>query len=42
MITLLALIAFGAAAVVSAVSKSWALALVSVGLFLVTLPAHLG
>jgi hypothetical protein len=35
---ILALIAFGAGAVLAAVGKNWALALVAAGLFLLTLP----
>ena len=36
-IAVLALVAFGAAAVIAGVAKSWAVALVAVGLFLITL-----
>jgi hypothetical protein len=39
---LLALIAFGAGAVLAAVGRNWALALVAVGLFLLSLPVHHG
>lgn len=38
----LALIAFGAAAVVAVIQKSFALALVAAGLFLLALPKSIG
>lgn len=39
LVVVLALVAFGAAAVIAAVGKSWAVALIGVGLFLVNLHA---
>jgi hypothetical protein len=41
MLEILALIAFGAAAVIAGLARAWAVALISVGLFLVTLPVNL-
>ena len=41
LLTIFALIAFGAAAVLAGVAKSWAVALIAAGLFLVALPANL-